>query len=156
MISLCVPSRGRPERAKMMRESAMDTAKDKDNLEIVWYLNEDDKSLPKYQSYFWPNVKIGPHQSTCMSWNQCAGRATQPIVALMGDDVLFKTKHWDLEIKKEFDTLRDSILEEAERMEREGNSKEDVTKNIHQNPEIKCALDEIELINEQIERLNKK
>ncbi len=52
MISLCVPSRGRPERAKMMRESAMDTAKDKDNLEIVWYLNEDDKSLSKYQSYF--------------------------------------------------------------------------------------------------------
>ena len=110
MISLCVPSRGRPERAKMMRESAMDTAKDKDNLEIVWYLNEDDKSLSKYQSYFWPNVKIGPHQSTCMSWNQCAERATQPIVALMGDDVLFKSKHWDLEIKKEFDKASDPML----------------------------------------------
>ena len=35
MISLCVPSRGRPERAKLMRESAMDTAKDPDILEKV-------------------------------------------------------------------------------------------------------------------------
>ena len=110
MISLCVPSRGRPERAKLMRESAMDTAKDPDNLEILWYLNADDKSLKRYQTYFWPNVEIGPHQSTSMSWNKLAYKATQPIVALMGDDVLFQSQDWDLEIKKEYDLASDPML----------------------------------------------
>ena len=45
-----------------------------------------------------------------MSWNQLAYKATQPIVALMGDDVLFQSQDWDLEIKKEYDLASDPML----------------------------------------------
>ena len=59
-------------------------------------------------------------------------------------------------IKKEFDSLRESIIEEASRMEKEENIQENETSNSHQNSIIKNALNEIERINKQIELCNKK
>ena len=59
-------------------------------------------------------------------------------------------------IKKEFDSLRESIIEEASRMEKEENIQENETSNSHQNFIIKNALNEIERINKQIELCNKK
>ena len=59
-------------------------------------------------------------------------------------------------IKKEFDSLRESIIEEASRMEKEENIQENETSNSHQNSIIKNALNEIETINKQIELCNKK
>ena len=57
-------------------------------------------------------------------------------------------------IKKEFDTLKESIIEEAARMEKADNIQEnEITKNQHNSKIIK-ALNEIEDINKQIEQLN--
>ena len=59
-------------------------------------------------------------------------------------------------IKKEFDILKESIIEEALRMEKEVNTQEKENTNIYQNSSIKKALNEIENINKQIELLNRK
>ena len=59
-------------------------------------------------------------------------------------------------LKKEFDSLKESIIEEASKMEKAENIQENQTANNNQNLEIKEALDEIEEINKQIELLNKK
>ncbi len=60
-------------------------------------------------------------------------------------------------IKKEFDTLKESIIEEATRMEYEMSTKKNnQTSQTNQEPTITKALKEIEDINEVIERLNKK
>jgi len=59
-------------------------------------------------------------------------------------------------IKKEFDTLKESIIEEAARMEYEMNTKNNNQESkTNQDPKITNALKEIEDINEGIERLNK-
>ena len=58
-------------------------------------------------------------------------------------------------LKKEFDSLKDSIIEEASRMEKAENIQEKEPKNIYQNPNIKKALNEIEGINKQIDLFNK-
>ena len=112
MITLCVPTRGRPERAKLMLDSALATAQHPDKIEILFYLNLDDPTVPQYKKLI-PHKyisSIGPHQSTCMSWNQLAYKAKNEIVVLMGDDVLFKTQNWDKEIKHEFDKVPDQLL----------------------------------------------
>jgi len=57
--------------------------------------------------------------------------------------------------KKEFDSLKESIIEEASRMEKAENIKENNSKNTDQNSKIKKALNEIEDINKQIDFLNK-
>ena len=59
-------------------------------------------------------------------------------------------------LKKEFDSLKESIIEEASRMEKAENIQENQTVKTDQYPEIKEALDEIEVINKQIKLLNEK
>ena len=59
-------------------------------------------------------------------------------------------------LKKEFDILKESIMEEASRMEKANNIQENETTNTYQNSKIKTALNEIEIINKQIDLFNKK
>ena len=57
-------------------------------------------------------------------------------------------------LKKEFDNLKESIIEEASRMERD-KIQENESSNTYQESKIKKALNEIEGINKQIDLLNK-
>ena len=58
--------------------------------------------------------------------------------------------------KKEFDSLKESIIEEASRMEEAENIQENETTKPYQNSTIKKVLYEINGINKQIDQLNKK
>ncbi|ABV49848.1 Conserved hypothetical protein [Prochlorococcus marinus str. MIT 9215] len=58
-------------------------------------------------------------------------------------------------LKKEFDILRESIIEEASRMEKAENIQENYSTNTYQDSKIKKALNAIEGINKQIDLFNK-
>ena len=58
-------------------------------------------------------------------------------------------------LKKEFDSLKESIIEEASRMEKAENIQESKFTNTYQDSKIKKALNEIEDINKQIDLFNK-
>ena len=58
-------------------------------------------------------------------------------------------------LKKEFDNLKESIIEEASRMKKTENIQENESSNTYQDPKIKKALNEIEDINKQIDLFNK-
>ena len=58
-------------------------------------------------------------------------------------------------LKKEFDNLKESIIEEASRMEKAENIREDDSANTYQDSKIKKALNEIEDIHNQIDLCNK-
>ena len=58
-------------------------------------------------------------------------------------------------IKKEFDSLKESIIEEASRLEKAENIQENESTNTHKYSKIKKALNEIEDINKQIDLFNK-
>ena len=58
-------------------------------------------------------------------------------------------------LKKEFDILKESIIEEASRMEKAENIQENEATNSYQDSKIKKALNEIEGINKQIDLFNK-
>ena len=58
-------------------------------------------------------------------------------------------------LKKEFDSLKESIIEEASRMEKAENIQDNGSTNTYQDSKIKKALNEIEGINKQIDLLNK-
>jgi len=57
-------------------------------------------------------------------------------------------------LKKEFDSLKESIIEEASRMEKAENIHKNEPTNSSQNSLIKKALNEIESINKQIDLFN--
>jgi len=111
MISIITPTRGRPELAKRMYESALSTAKQPENLQILFYLNHDDEKLEHYKSLISEkNYYIGPDQSTCYSWNLMCEKTTNDIVMLVGDDVQILTNNWDQLIVEEFQKYNDKIL----------------------------------------------
>ena len=58
-------------------------------------------------------------------------------------------------LKKEFDSLKESIIEEASRMEKAENIQENESSNPYQDSKIKKALNEIEGIKRQIDLFNK-
>ena len=58
-------------------------------------------------------------------------------------------------LKKKFDSLKESIIEEASRMEKAENIQENEFTNSYQDSRIKKALNEIEDINKQIDLVNK-
>ena len=109
MISFSCPSRGRPEFAKRLVDTAEENAKN--DIEIMFYLNDDDPSLEKYKDLLEEKYyTIGPNQSTCYSWNQLAEKAKHDIVMLMGDDVQIQTQDWDELIVEQFNKYDDKIL----------------------------------------------
>jgi len=59
-------------------------------------------------------------------------------------------------LKKEFDSLKESIIVEASRMKKSENTYENETGNTYQNSNIKKALNEVEGIKNQIDLINKK
>ena len=58
-------------------------------------------------------------------------------------------------LKKEFDSLKESIIEEASRLEKAENIPENESTNIYQDSKINRALNEIESINKQIDLFHK-
>ena len=58
-------------------------------------------------------------------------------------------------LKKEFDSLKESIIEEASRMEKAENIQENESTNTDPDSKITKALNEIEGINKQIDLFNK-
>ena len=60
-------------------------------------------------------------------------------------------------IKKEFDTLKEAIIEEAARMEKEmDNNKNYNSSELYKDPNLEEVLIEIEMIKEKIEQFNMK
>ena len=59
-------------------------------------------------------------------------------------------------LKQEIDNLKESIIQEASRMEKADNIQENEPTNTYQNAKLKTALNEIEGIKKQIELFNKK
>ena len=108
MISFCCPSRGRPELAKRLVDTA--TAKQKYDTEFLFYLNDDDETLEQYKDLLdEKHYTVGPNQSTCYSWNLMCEKASHDIVMLMGDDVQVQTQNWDQLIAVEFLRYEDRI-----------------------------------------------
>lgn len=108
MISICCPSRGRPELAHRMYDTVITTQKHSN--EILFYLNDDDPCLNDYIRLLPKEIyEIGPDQSTAMSWNHLANKSTKEFLMLAGDDIQFKTHHWDQIIIDEGNQYSDGI-----------------------------------------------
>lgn len=98
-ISILCPSRGRPEMARRMAESAVVTASDTRGLEILFYLNEDDPLVNEYKHGPYTVFIMGKDGPTSYAWNELAKRAAGDILMLMGDDAVFETPGWDEKLR---------------------------------------------------------
>ena len=111
MISVLVPSRHRPELAKRLLDTINGTKKT--DVEVKFYLNDNDPTIEKYKQLLPENVYIiGPDQSSCFSWNYLSTLARHDYCMLVGNDAQFLTTNWDQHIIDFFENYeyKDKIL----------------------------------------------
>jgi hypothetical protein len=107
MISILIPTRKRPHNIKRLWDSVVRTAQKPMEIELVLYIDEDDNT---YKNLKVP-MKIIKGERIVLSdmWNKCAEVASNNIMMYCGDDIVFRTKHWDREVINTFDKLEDKI-----------------------------------------------
>lgn len=114
LISLLLPSRGRPDWFRRLLASALHTAVHPRQVEVVAYVDNDDPELFNYGSLHGqlPQLRLltGPRCLMSAAWNRCAAEAEGEIFMHCGDDVVFQTPGWDAVVRKEFAATEDKIL----------------------------------------------
>lgn len=112
MISILLPSRGRPDNIVRLANSIFETASNPSEIEIIVRLDEDDPKLeqymdnpPKQTTYF-----TGPRVVLSELWNECYKRSTGDILMHAGDDIVFRTKEWDRILQEKFNEFEDNIV----------------------------------------------
>ena len=94
MISICVPSRGRPEKCARMVESFKDTTKG--DIEFQIYINQNDPCLADYRKLIPKNyLHIGLEFYANHGWNIASSRAKGDILFMSGDAEIMQTNNWD-------------------------------------------------------------
>ena len=107
MISILVPSRGRPAEFLRMVKSAYDTATYVRRIEVIARVDEDDED--KFMYPVGPRYVTGPRILLSECWNECYAQASGEILMHAGDDITFDTPGWDQRVREEFAKLPDRI-----------------------------------------------
>lgn len=90
MINVLTPSRGRPDLAKRMYESATDTAKG--DVNIVFGLDHDDPTIAEYAGLPYEIFRDCPVGKI---WNGLANNTKKGMIMMGNDDLIFRTPGWD-------------------------------------------------------------
>lgn len=117
IISILCPTRGRPTNLHRLVKSAIDMATRKDQLEFVFYVDDDDllgqaglKEIEETYSYAIIKKCIGPRIILTETWNVCYRNSSGEIFMHCGDDIEFKTSNWDEIVRHSFIKSEDKIL----------------------------------------------
>ncbi len=96
MISLLLPTRGRPQHVRRLFASIRETTARLDSVEVILYVDEDDVgSHDLTDDRFRVTPIIGP-PDTMGSYNTaCLRRARGDIIMLANDDMVMRTEGWD-------------------------------------------------------------
>lgn len=108
LISILVPSRGRPDAFREMLMSAANTATFFKRVQIVAYLDENDPWLDEYVKYGYKPI-VGEQVLLSEAWNRCYENAEGEILMHCGDDIRFRTPGWDQIVRNAFRQVPDRI-----------------------------------------------
>ena len=111
VISIIFPTRNRPDNCKRLLESIKNTVSDETLIEVCMYIDSDDiLTLPAIEGY---NVKfvVGERlRNLSILWNEAYKLASGDIIMHCGDDIVFRTKNWDVAIRDAFNKYDDKIV----------------------------------------------
>jgi len=117
LISLLCPTRGRINNIKALLNSIVETSKNVNFIEVVFYIDNDDYNLilninNLLNEFSNINLKVilGDRITLSHMWNICYKYSKGDILMHCADDIIFKSKYWDSEVIKAFDDSNDKIL----------------------------------------------
>lgn len=109
-IAILVPSRQRIDKKNALIKSIKDTVDDIGNVTLYFGTDLDDPDREKTleivdSEQFIKSIDInngGEFLHLGVLWNICAAASTEEIIAMIGDDMEFRTSGWDTKILEEF------------------------------------------------------
>ncbi len=109
-IAILTPSRERTQRRRELAESVSRTVSVQDDVRLYLGVDLDDPTMPEAEDLasefgFVRIVRIdtgGRFLGLGNLWNACASSATEEILAMVGDDMVFRTNGWDRMVLGEF------------------------------------------------------
>lgn len=105
-VSICLPTRGRPERFEAMYRSALETAKGE--VEVVAVYDHDDETIERYPAGpTYVMAARGRNQSDL--WNVAWENASGDIAHMGADDLIYRTPGWDTSVAQAFGRWREPI-----------------------------------------------
>ena len=118
LISVLLPSRGRPDWLGRALGTAHKTATFPKRMEFIVRLDEDDSLLDAYYNgdgLYRPHVQrvanlVGPRTLLSACWNECYEESQGEILMHCGDDLTFDTPGWDQTVRAAFAQTPDKIL----------------------------------------------
>ena len=110
-IAILVPTRDRINKSSTMMLSILTTVSDINNVTIYYGVDKDDPSLNKMKKLELAIpclrvIEIENHNTFLglgKLWNILVDNSAEDIISMIGDDMVFRTPNWDLEILKEFE-----------------------------------------------------
>jgi glycosyltransferase involved in cell wall biosynthesis len=108
-ISIVFPTRNRPDNVRRLYTSVMETSQTMP--EIYVYIDDDDTITPPVCKELGIRYMTGPRMRKMAScFNELAQSAVGDILMYIGDDFIFRTKHWDVSVLDAFSKFPDKIL----------------------------------------------
>ena len=119
-FSLLVPTRNRPNNIVRFVESVAETSSDESTIEILFYVDADDENTKNATEAIEDIIENKPNIKYSMMgdsvdwynkwwnylWQHCSGK----YIMQCGDDLIFRTDNWDVEIKKSFNQYPDPFV----------------------------------------------
>lgn len=100
LISLLLPTRGRPALAERFMASVVETAEVLTAIELILYVDDDDTGSHHLDGGALATVRlIGPRQSMGAYNTQCYRAAKGQIIVLVNDDMVMRTPGWDRQVR---------------------------------------------------------
>lgn len=110
LISLLLPTRGRPELARRFLQSVSEKSTCPQNVEVILYMDEDDTAS---HSIDYPGLTIhriiGPRQTMGAYNSDCLARSQGEIIVLVNDDMIIRTQGWDERLRQLDASVPDKI-----------------------------------------------
>lgn len=115
MISILIPTRKRAKKLKTMYESLHYMTRTSNNVEVLLYIDDDDSQtitfIENNKDKFTIPVKyiIGPRVSLGEACNRLYKICSGDLIMGGADDIVFKTKDWDVFLHNKFKNIKDKI-----------------------------------------------
>jgi len=109
-FSLILPTKDRPKLAARLLQTIAQTSSDMDRIEVILYTHEDDTDSREIEYPGVPLVKIsGNIKLMGAITNECYKKTSGKFIMLLNDDMIFRTKNWDLMVEEEFARFPDGV-----------------------------------------------
>lgn len=111
-ITLLGATRKRPLLLQRMFDSAIETAKHQDLIEMSIYVDKDDLETQEHLKTMKGNIQVTVGERIVLSdmWNKAYKKANADILMGCSDDLIFRSKDWDEKIINIFNQYEDKIV----------------------------------------------